>query len=319
MQNTHDLEIKWAKLPEFEPQLEPLEKDWLIDPSHAKAAVFRTKNKGEICLTNGLISRTIKITPNGCTIGFDNLITGEPMIRGVKPEAKVTINEKEYSVGGLYGQVEYGYLLPEWIPSLSADPKDFILTDFSFGEIKERFGWKQKRYASNKTWPPKGMELILKFQQPELVGITVGVHYEMYDGIPLLAKLITIDNKSLEPITLNKFTSEILALVEADSVPQGDANKGTAQPLIHVESDYIFAAMAPKTADVTTHWVDDPQYTSQVAFLSNSKVLLESRPPIGPEQEIAVGTSFETYHTYELIFDSTVRERQGLEIGRAHV
>ena len=62
-----------------------------------------------------LVHRTIRLFPNGATVDFKNLTSGESMLRGVKPEATVTIDGVEYPVGGLEGQTEYGYLLPQWV------------------------------------------------------------------------------------------------------------------------------------------------------------------------------------------------------------
>ena len=67
--------------------------DWLIDGRAYKAGVFRNENDEEIVLSNGLLRRTFKISNNAATVAFDNLITGETIIRGVKPEAEVKIME----------------------------------------------------------------------------------------------------------------------------------------------------------------------------------------------------------------------------------
>ena len=45
-------------------------------------------------------------------------MTGQALLRGVKPEATVTINGIRYEVGGLVGQPDYAYLLPEWLDQM---------------------------------------------------------------------------------------------------------------------------------------------------------------------------------------------------------
>ena len=60
--------------------------DWLVVPIERKAGVYRTGPK-EIAMTNGLIRRTWRIAPNGATVGLDNLMTGEALLRSVRPEA----------------------------------------------------------------------------------------------------------------------------------------------------------------------------------------------------------------------------------------
>ena len=51
--------------------------------------------------------------------------------------------------------------------------------------------------------------------------------------------------------------------------------------------------------------VPDPQYTTQVTYDLTSPVLLQSRPPIGPDAAIAPGETFESFRTFELALDST--------------
>ena len=51
---------------------------------------------------------------------------------------------------------------------------------------------------------------------------------------------------------------------------------------LHVESDYAFHGMDPRTANRTTVFVSDTQYETQVSYERLSPVQLESRPPIGP-------------------------------------
>ena len=48
-------------------------------------------------------------------------------------------------------------------------------------------------------------------------GVTVTVHYELYDGIPAMSKWITVENRGERPVELDSFKSEILAVVEDTS------------------------------------------------------------------------------------------------------
>lgn len=89
--------------------------DWLLDSSPYRAGVFRTQRDDELVLSNGLIRRLFRLAPNAATVGFDNLFTGESILRGVKPEARVEIDGVPYDIGGLHGQPNYAYLLPEWV------------------------------------------------------------------------------------------------------------------------------------------------------------------------------------------------------------
>lgn len=292
----------------------PVRGDWLAVPVDRKAGVYRSGPK-EITLTNGLVSRSFQLVPGAATVAFDNLLTGSSVLRGVKPEAILELDGAKYAVGGLLGQVGYAYLAPAAVDSLKADPDAFQFTGFDVGQTKERFAWKRKPYSGDLPWPPPGVSLVLHFRPPtgKLPGLEVDVCYEMYDGIPLLCKWLVLRNGGTKPVRLNTFVNEVLAAVEAETT--GPVKPGWWYPNIHVESDYAFNGATPLEADVTTHWVVDPQHTTQ---RWRTPSLLESRPPIGPDAIIAPGETFETFRTFELVYDSTERERQGLALRRMY-
>jgi hypothetical protein len=146
--------------------------------------------------------------------------------------------------------------------------------------------------------------------------VAVEVHYELYDGVPVLCKWLTIRNGGADLIRLDSFVNEILAVVEKESAV--DTRLEWDTPDIHVESDYEFRGMDPRTADRTTRWLPDPQYTTQVNFERKTPCLLESAPPIGPGVTIAPGETFETFRTFELPYDSSDRERRGLSLRRMY-
>jgi len=305
-----------GELPELTPRdVEPSQSDWLIVPCKRRTAVLRDGRAPQIVLSNGLVSRTFRLQPNAATVGFDNLITGSAVLRGVKPEAILELDGVKYAVGGLAGQVEYAYLRPEWIDTLKADPGAFQFAGFEVGATRARFPWKRKRYSADLPWPPPGRLLTLHFQPPlgKLPGLAVSVCYEMVDGIPLVCKWLSIRNAGQKPVRLNTFVNEVLAAVEAETT--GPVKPGWEFPNIHVESDYAFNGATPLEADVTTHWVIDPQYKTQ---RWSTPALLESRPPIGPDAILAPGDTFETFRTFELIYDGTDRERKGLALRRMY-
>ena len=292
--------------------------DWLLDPSGYKARIVQDGPTGEVALTNGLIERRFKLAPNAATVGFENLMTGESVLRGVKPEAAVEIDGRRHDIGGLTGQDEYAYLLPEWLDSLTSDPRAFQFKAMSFGQTKPGLEWKRKRYAADLPWPPPGVSLTLSFEPPEGQpgGIVISVHYELYDGIPLLAKWLTIANDSSKPFKINSFKNEILAAVEAAATVEKPGQWNS--PNIHVESDYAFLGSTAEGGNRTAHWLPDPQYKTQVNYALQTPCLLECRPPLGPDALVEPDEAFETFRTYELVFDSTDRERKGLAMRRMY-
>ncbi len=294
----------------------PASGDWLIDPRPFVATVTPNRDGSEIELANGLVRRVIRLQPNAATVGYENLMTGESLLRSVRPEASVTLNGAQYAVGGLIGQPVQSYLDAAWIPQLQAEPRAFRFQSFKTGRTEARFPWKKhpEWMPADMPWPPPGVSLTLEFAAPgsagALRGVTVEVHYELYDGIPLLSKWIVVRNRSARPVELNAFTSEILAAVEYESYV--DDNPRWEWPNLYVETDYAFGGMGSKGGNKGVHWVSDPEYKSQVNYARNTPCLLECRPPLGPDQIIAPGGSFESFRAFELAQDSTDRERKGL-------
>ncbi len=296
-----------------EPPAPPNVTDWLLDPSPYTSGVYKTDNNNEIALSNGLIRRTFRIAPNAATVGFDNLVTGEAILRGVKPEALIEIDGRSYEIGGLKGQPNYAYLLPEWVDELKADPEAFQFAGFEVGTPKERMAWKRVRHhAPNLAWPPKGVSLTMDYSLPKLEGVKVSVHYELYDGIPMMSKWVTVENKSDSSITINRITSEVLAAVELGAAVE-TPDYPFQKPNIHVETDYAFSSFEAVDANHhTVHWETDPDYKSQVNYLRKTPCLLKVSPELGPEETLAAGETFESIRAFIMPYDTYDRDRQGL-------
>ena len=288
--------------------------DWLLDGSPFVARIQEQTHPDELLLTNGLISRLFRLSPNAATVDYRNLVTGETLLRAVRPEVVLTLNGHTYKVGGLEGQVEQAYLRREWLDRMTADPEAFQLVAYRTGETEPRFSWKPKRWCTNTTWPPPGKSLHFTYAHRDtaLRGVRVTVHYELYDGLPVLCKWFTLVNGSRKPLLLNTFVSEILAVVEAEATVA--TPRQWDLPNIHVESDYEFHGSCPKTANVVVNWLPDSTYTSQVNYQLRTPCQLECRPPLGPALTIAPGDSFESFRVWELPFDSYDRERKGLAL-----
>lgn len=161
-----------------------------------------------------------------------------------------------------------------------------------------------------------------RFRPPNSVSdlppdLRVIVHYEMYDGIPLLCKWMTIENGSKESIRVTGFTSEILACVEASSQVEELAEPFT--PTIHVETDFTNCSMHGASAQTdVVHWIADPEYATQVNYRRATKCLLECRPPQGPNAVVEPGKSFETFRTWILAFENRDETRQALSLCRMY-
>ncbi len=293
--------------------------DWMIDPRAYTAKINRSHDGNEIEITNGLVSRVFRISPNVVTIAIDNLMTGEGQLRSVRQEAAVTINDYEISVGGLHGIPVQNYFLPEWLEKMTVSPQDFHFAKVEEGKTVARFPWKrQPEWSTTELpWPPPGIALVFHYDpgpSTPVHDVSIRIRYELYDGIPLMAKWIEIENRSHAPITLNSFKAEILAvadtsvsLLETDT-PSDFVSRAVS---LHVETDYNFSGMKSADANPAVHWMSDPSYGDQAL-----PYLLECKPPAGPEVEIAPGQHWSSFGVYELLHDSTDAERRGLAMRR---
>ena len=292
--------------------------DWLVEGVQTEARVYHAPDGKGLVLSNGLLRRTFCLEPNAATVGLDNLVSGEALLRGVKPEAMITVNGIAMAVGGLKGQPNYAFLRSEWLDTLERDPQSLQFSGFSVGAIQERIAWNQVRHhAPDAVWPPKGVHLRMEYETGDAPAgnvpqLGVSIHYELYEGIPLLAKWIEVHNRGAEPVRLERFLSEILAAVEYSSDVE-DREGAARAPNLHVETDYAFLAMSAMNAGRhAIRWKPDPDYETQVNYERNNPCLLEVGPEIGPDAIIAPGETFTSFRTFLLSFDGYDRERNGL-------
>jgi len=294
--------------------------DWLVDPSPFKAHVTKDKAAGELVLDNGLLRRVIRLTPNAATVDYRNLSTGAQLLRSIRPEATVTLDGTVYPVGGLVGQPVHNYLNPDWLKTMTSPPGAYVFDRVEIGATHARFPWKKRLewMPRDMPWPPPGKSATLFFRPPAAPPVRTGlpevaIHYEIYDGIPLLCKWVTLVHRGEKAIRLNTLTTEILAAVEPESYVGRPIAWMTPRPDIYVESDYAMAGDGNShVANRVVRWGSDPLYGTQVHYDRQTPCLLECRLERGPDQEIAPGGTFESFRIFELLQDGGDRERTSL-------
>lgn len=307
--------------------------DWLIhevaDSCRFQVLNSKEKESAMFRITNGLVSRTFYVGDNLACVGYKNLSDEAEYLRAVKPEARIQVDSVWYEVGGLKKQPEYSYLLESWYPLLEASSQAFTLVEVETGMPVKRYPWKHKFNAVAAEWPPKGLRVIMTFKPTELMPVVkdlvVKVNYEIYQGIPVMAKWVEVINEGDKQVVLNAIETEVLA------VNQDQLNR------LHVESDYSFALVnadlrgsalmhyngIPKKYHVgesTTKWRVDEEYNTWAShnqaedrFLGfPHHNLLVSTLPMGPNVLIGTDTPFKSYVTFELLHDSDDKERQSL-------
>ncbi len=496
--------------------------DWLLRGQNYPATVAEVGDT--VVLDNGLVKRTIRTKNGSGTIGFDNRLTGEQLLRSVRPEALLNIDGTDYAVGGLVGQPIQNYLNPDWLAKMTPQPNAFVLDRTEFGKTQQRFAWKKRPEWMPKDlpWPAPGVSATLFYRAPaegfvgaaparkvlladdflqqkldpawtahyskahdrtsfenegkvgeimalpqtfaaverdlptgtqivqckidpgtdrgglwgpgivlmypeknikfnlfaikqkfavldepaekyqdgksyllrmrivpgavfcessldgkawslvrkvdvagtprsvrlgktgrdgalvdndkpsaekaELgrckfdefrafgeqlpptdkgpVGLQVEVHYELFDDLPLLSKWIVVRNGGESTVRVKSFVAEMLALTESESTV--DENTTWNYPKLHVETDYAFDSMNIRGANAAVSVGPDPQYKTQVNYGLKTPCLLQCKPPLGPDLSLSAGQQFESFRVFELAFDSTDRERNGLAMRRMY-
>jgi len=305
-----------ANLPAWQAGMDRAPADWLIKPINSRAGVYKSANGKDIILFNGLIKRTFRIQPDVACTGYTNLSNGQELLRSVKAEARLAIDGKDYNIGGLHGQKEQAYLLPEWVDGFTNDANDFQFQSVSVTALQPFINWKPTMWASNTNQPAgKTISFLYRSQNEALKGLDVTINYELYDGLPLMVKWLGIQNNGTHTYKLNRVVNEILGLVEEESAVVGTPAEMKKQHGIYVETNYAFNnAMRYDISDQTTHWLTDSSYTSQVNYNYQTPCLLEIYPAKAPGVELAPGETFKSVRTCELLMDSYDRERRGLAI-----
>ena len=286
--------------------------DWLIQPTAKKAAIF-FENK-QLTLDNGLVRRVFLLDPNASCIRYTNLTNGQELLRSIEPEARLVLNGQSYNVGGLSGQKEKAYLKLNVEKFLQKKDSDFVFTNYSISEIKPFINWKPNTWLTHSN-QATGKTVTLHFisNLPALKNILVQVHYEIYDGLPLITKWVSVENKSNISIKMNRVVNEVLGLVEEESAVVGKPEEMKKQHGIYFETNYAFNnAMRYDISDQTTHWKTDSSYTSQVNYNFETPCLLEIYPEKAPGIALAPNEVFKSVRTNELLMDSYDRQRRGL-------
>ncbi|MCQ2149270.1 MAG: NPCBM/NEW2 domain-containing protein [Bacteroidales bacterium] len=277
--------------------------DWLIDNASFRTIVSGTGDGKTVVIGNGLVSRSFRVIPNLATVDFFNAMSGEALLRSPSSEGSLKIDGREYSIGGLSGQFEYGYTLAKWIDGFTPIPNSFQVIDFEVRELQPRMEWKHKRWSLVKEWNPSGKEIVFTIAGPgNLSGFRLYLHVAVYDGYPILSKWFELHNGTGYDCILNEFLLEDLAMVESESIVDGPRRFRPHN--IYVESDW--------DEGFTTHWENDPRYTSQVNYVLGTPCRLQVRLPRGPQEIIKAGESFTSFRNWMMPYDSEDRERKSL-------
>jgi hypothetical protein len=285
--------------------------DWLVDLKKRPAEIQEI-SLHEIRLLNGLIQRTFSIADNLVCYDFTNLMNGSQLLRTIMPEARITLNGKTYEVGGTLPVKEKGYFKKEWLAEVENPKSNFQYQSYAIAEIQPQFPSKIQFWTSAEK-ASGGKKISFSYLHPDLKGLILKIHYELYDDLPLIGKSLTLENTGNKIYQIDQVVHEILGMVEEESAVVGSTTQMKKPHQLYVENNFAFNnSMHAEISDQATHWKADSTYTSQVNYNLTTPSILEVYPSKGVGIELAPGGNFQSIRTYELVLDSYDRERNGL-------
>lgn len=174
-------------------------KHWVIDGSEYLSKI--EENGDRVVLSNGLVSREIDVK-NVKTVSLHNLGKDIELVDEAYADFQISINGKKY---------------------LSTD-------GFEFVEAKkvpciERVPFKRSATMTYKgTYPPagQGYEIVYRNNEADFLAT---VRYEIYDGMPVVMKMVTVKNSGKNEITVDNIYTDVMKITK---------NRDT----LFVDSDY---------------------------------------------------------------------------------
>ena len=279
-------------------------------------------------------------SPSGNTRGFATALlarqggagrendSGAQLLRATSAEAFVTLDGVTYGVGGLLGQTDFSFLNTSLLPHMHADPTAFVYAGHRARSPTARFAWTPGvRHSDNTSaWPPVGLTLEIDFVAPPSSAVpaahrdvTITVVHELYAGVPLFSKWVSITSNGNTPVVVDRLTTEVLyptaeALNYWPALAAGSLTAKTVTGRIHLSSELT------RGGDTT---VMQPDARCTTCVQGNSLRTLNSSYARGPAAQLGAppafhGSAWSSFHSYILLHDSDDSERQALAVRRMY-
>lgn len=238
-------------------------KHWVLDGSAFLSKLEETE-KGFV-FSNGLVRREIEKA--GCqTVSFENLQNGVQLIAAPYADFEISVNGKTQSAS------VYTFAGAEEVPCV------------------ERVAFhKTETMTAGGVYPPPGKAVLLHYSTEGLPSVTV--RYEIYDGMPVMMKRLTVHNGGKEAVTIDNIAVDVLKITD---------NRDT----LFVDSDY----------DSTTDFLglDLQKYAKHYARYRYDT--LEVAPLQRMNVKLMPGESLDSIVSYELLFGTAYYEQRLIEV-----
>lgn len=238
-------------------------KHWVLDGSPFLSKIEKTENG--FTFSNGLVRRGIE-TPTGKTLSFENLQTGVQLIAAPYADFEISVNGKTQSAA------VFKFEKAEEVPCL------------------ERVAFrKTETMTAGGVYPPPGKAVLLHYSAEGLPSVTV--RYEIYDGMPVMMKRLTVHNGGKAAVTIDNMAVDVLKITD---------NRDT----LFVDSDY----------DSTTDFLglDLQKYAKHYARYRYDT--LEVAPLQRMNVKLMPGESLDSIVSYELLFGTAYYEQRLIEV-----
>lgn len=238
-------------------------KHWVLDGSPFLSKIEKTENG--FAFSNGLVRREIE-TPTGKTLSFENLQTGVQLITAPYADFEISVNGKTQSAA------VFKFEKAEEVPCL------------------ERVAFrKTETMTAGGVYPPPGKAVLLHYSAEGLPSVTV--RYEIYDGMPVMMKRLTVHNGGKAAVTIDNIAVDVLKITD---------NRDT----LFVDSDY----------DSTTDFLglDLQKYAKHYARYRYDT--LEVAPLQRMNVKLMPGESLDSIVSYELLFGTAYYEQRLIEV-----
>ena len=238
-------------------------KHWVLDGSPFLSKIEKTENG--FAFSNGLVRRKIE-TPTGKTLSFENLQTGVQLITAPYADFEISVNGKTQSAA------VFKFEKAEEVPCL------------------ERVAFrKTETMTAGGVYPPPGKAVLLHYSAEGLPSVTV--RYEIYDGMPVMMKRLTVHNGGKAAVTIDNIAVDVLKITD---------NRDT----LFVDSDY----------DSTTDFLglDLQKYAKHYARYRYDT--LEVAPLQRMNVKLMPGESLDSIVSYELLFGTAYYEQRLIEV-----
>lgn len=238
--------------------------DWVIHSDFSPAVIC--EKSGKIVLENGLVRREIET--KGCqTVSFFNFQKGIELISSAHGDFQLTVNGKTY------------------------DPKEFDFAEYRIVPCEERVPFKKSPTMTVQgEYPPKGKAVEL-FYAGRTLDVSVTVRYEIYDGMPVIMKRLTVRNNSEAAVTVDNIAADVLCITE---------NRDT----LFVDSDY----------NSTTQFLGLELSKYAKNYARYRYEMLEIAPLYRMNVKLSAGEEVSSICAFELLFGTDYYEHRLIEV-----